>query len=56
MNEGDGHIFHDATGNGYDIDWSKTVREITEGKGLEATPSAANAVAWDSDDNNKCTQ
>lgn len=26
FNEGEGHIFHDATGNGYDMDWSNVWR------------------------------
>lgn len=55
MNEGEGHIFHDATGNGYDIDWSNTFREIQEGNptyGLDYSQY----VGWDKDDNNKCAQ
>ena len=56
LNEGDGYIFHDATGNGYDMDWSKTQREKKEGAGLVDTPEAANAVAWVFDDKNKCAQ
>ena len=34
MNEGEGHIFKDATGHGYDMDWTNTAREINEGAGL----------------------
>ena len=30
MNEGEGHIFYDYTGNGYNIDWSDTWRCLTE--------------------------
>ncbi len=56
LNEGDGYIFHDATGHGYDMDWSKTQREKKEGAGLVDTPEAANAVAWVFDDKNKCAQ
>lgn len=56
LNEGDGHIFHDSTGNGYDMDWSKTQREKQEGAGLVATPEAANNVSWLDDDKNKCAQ
>lgn len=56
LNEGSGYIFHDATGHGYDIDWSKTKREISEGDGLEDTPSAANHVNWNSDDTNRCNE
>lgn len=56
MNEGDGYIFHDATGNGFDMDWSKTQREKNEGQGLVDTPECANAVQWADDDKNKCAQ
>lgn len=56
FNEGSGHIFHDATGHGYDMDWTKTCREINEGAGLADTPDAANAVAWNSDDTNRCSE
>lgn len=56
MNEGEGHIFHDATGNGYDMDWSKTMRCLTESTSEEPTPDAANHVAWDFDEINKCAQ
>lgn len=56
LNEGDGHIFHDSTGNGHDMDWSKTKREKREGAGLADTPEAANNVAWTNDDRNKCAQ
>lgn len=56
MNEGEGHIFRDATGNGYDMDWSKTAREVREGAGLSYNLDYSSYVAWDSDDNNRCTQ
>lgn len=56
LNEGEGHIFHDATGNGFDMDWSKTKREKQEGRGLVETPEAADNVNWLSDDKNKCAQ
>lgn len=29
FNEGEGHIFHDSTGNGYDMDWSDTWRAVS---------------------------
>lgn len=54
FNEGEGIIFHDATGNGFDMDWSKTKREKQEGAGLVATPEAANYIKWIKDDINKC--
>ncbi|MDE7443913.1 MAG: DUF1735 and LamG domain-containing protein [Muribaculaceae bacterium] len=56
LNEGEGHVFHDATANGHDMDWSKSQREKNEGQGLVTTPEAANNVAWTSDDKNKCAQ
>lgn len=55
FNEGEGHIFKDATGNGFDMDWSKTSRAIYEGDMLP-TPDAANHIEWVKDDINKCAQ
>jgi hypothetical protein len=55
MNEGTGYIFHDATGNGYDMDWSNTWREVTEGAGIVKQDKSA-AVSWLLDDKNKCNQ
>lgn len=55
FNEGEGHVFHDATGNGRDMDWSKTSRAINEGDMLP-TPGAADAIRWVKDDINKCSQ
>ena len=55
MNEGEGHIFHDATGHGYDMDWSNTKREVNEGQGM-IPEDCSGAVSWLSDDNNKCNQ
>lgn len=56
MNEGEGHIFHDATNHGYDMDWSNTCREISEGAGNTFGLDYSSAVAWDNDENNKCAQ
>lgn len=55
MNEGEGHIFHDATGNGYDMDWSQSVRDFGDGS-LSPTPDAASVVeaGWVFDEKNKC--
>lgn len=55
MNEGTGYIFKDATGNGYDMDWSKTWREVNEGQGLVAQDKSS-AVSWLFDSKNKCSQ
>ncbi len=56
MNEGSGHIFKDATGNGYDMDWSKSQRDT--GSGMASTPEAAGIVdgQWVKDDINKCSE
>ncbi len=56
MNEGQGSVFKDATGHGYDMDWTKTAREISEGAGLTYNLNYSSAIAWDSDDKNKCNQ
>lgn len=56
MNEGEGHIFTDATGNGYDMDWSDTAREVTDGAGLTYNLDYSSYITWDSDDINKCNQ
>lgn len=56
MNEGEGHIFLDATGHGYDMDWSNTAREINDGAGLTYNLDYSSSVAWDSDEMNKCNQ
>lgn len=55
MNEGSGYIFNDATGNGYDMDWSKTWREVTDGGGL-VEQDKSGSVSWIFDDKNKCNQ
>ena len=55
FNEGTGHVFKDATGNGRDMDWSKTKRAIS-GDNLSDTPGAANSINWVKDDINKCAQ
>lgn len=55
FNEGSGHIFHDATGNGYDLDWSKTVRDPNEnGTLVEFDKSAIASQRWVNDDINVC--
>jgi len=55
MNEGTGYIFKDATGNGYDMDWSNTWREVSEGQGL-VNQNKSGSVSWLMDDKNKCNQ
>lgn len=56
FNEGEGHIFHDATGNGYDMDWSKTVRDNKENGVLNSFDYSSYVEAgWVFDDKNKCS-
>lgn len=54
FDEGEGHIFKDATGNGFDMDWSQTSRDTRENGVMVATPDAANYIQWVKDDINKC--
>lgn len=54
MNEGTGHVFKDATGHGYDMDWTNTSRDA--GGGMLHNLDYSSAIAWDSDDINKCNQ
>lgn len=55
MNEGEGHIFHDSTGNGYDMDWSQTVRDNKENGVLNSFDNSSYVEAgWVFDDKNKC--
>ncbi|WP_423126562.1 BT_3987 domain-containing protein [Gaoshiqia sp. Z1-71] len=49
LNEGEGHIFHDATGNGFDMDWSKAWQN-------EIQYNKSGYVKWLFDDKNKCSQ
>lgn len=52
MND-EGHVFKDATGNGYDMDWSKTVRDNT-GSGALNPFDKSGYVNWLEDDKNRC--
>lgn len=54
MNEGSGAIFHDATGNGYDMDWSDTWREPTESSGYQHFTNKGYSVKWIIDEYNTC--
>lgn len=55
MNEGEGHIFHDATGHGYDMDWTDTWRDDRE-NGVLVHHDYSQYVKWVKDDNNKVVQ
>lgn len=52
MNDED-HIFRDATGNGYDMDWSKTVRDNTGSGALNSFDKSA-YVRFIEDNKNRC--
>lgn len=56
MNEGEGHIFYDYTGNGYNIDWSDTWRCLTESEKDPGThlTDRHNYIGWDKSDSNVC--
>lgn len=55
FDEGQGHIFHDATGNGYDMDWSKTARDVNEnGVMVDLDKGALAETRWVYDDINIC--
>lgn len=56
MNEGSGHIFKDATGNGYDMDWNNTWRDDNESGNLIHHTDYGNNIKWVKDDKNKCSQ
>ncbi|MDD4193153.1 MAG: DUF1735 and LamG domain-containing protein [Mangrovibacterium sp.] len=49
LNEGEGVIFHDATGNGFDMDWSKAWQN-------DQQYDKSSYVNWLFDDKNKCSQ
>ncbi len=55
MNEGEGSVFHDATGNGYDMDWNDTWRADYEGDLIHHT-DYGNKLMWANDEKNKCAQ
>ncbi|WPQ66177.1 DUF1735 and LamG domain-containing protein [Chitinophaga sancti] len=49
FNEGQGFVFNDATGHGYNMDWSKVWQN-------EIQYNKSSYVNWLYDDNNKCSQ
>ena len=55
MNEGEGHIFHDVTGHGYDMDWTDTWRDDRE-DGVLVAHDYSQYIRWVKDDNNKVAQ
>ena len=54
MNEGEGHVFHDAVA-GNDMDWDKSERQKDEAN-YTTTPEAGASVVWVKDEKNKCAQ
>ena len=54
MNEGEGHVFHDAVA-GNDMDWDKSQRQKDEANYV-TTPEAGDAISWVKDEKNKCAQ
>ena len=55
MNEGEGHIFHDATGHGYDMDWTDTWRDDRE-NGVLVAHDYSQYIRWVKDDYNKVVE
>lgn len=57
FNDASGHIFKDATGNGYDMDWSQSQRAIS-GNDLSPTPDCGNVAEgrWVKDEINTCSE
>jgi len=54
FDEASGSIFKDATGHGYDMDWSKSCREVSDGGGLVPQDKSA-YINRIKDEKNKCT-
>jgi len=55
MNETEGHIFHDATGHGYDMDWTDTWRDDKE-NGVMVAHDYSQYIKFVCDENNKAEQ
>jgi len=56
MNQSSGTTFKDETGNGYDMDWTKSIREPSDGAGYQPNPGAASAISWIKDAKNTCSE
>ena len=54
MNEGEGHVFHDAVA-GNDMDWDTSERQKNE-RDYVTTPEAGASIVWVKDEKNKCAQ
>ncbi len=55
FNQSSGTTFIDETGNGYDMDWTKSQRAVS-GDDLTPTPECANAIKWVKDNINYCSE
>jgi hypothetical protein len=51
-----GTTFKDETGHGYDMDWTKSVKEFTDGGGYQNNGSAASHIKWVKDEINVCSE
>lgn len=56
MNQASGTTILDVTGNGYDMDWTKSQRDISGSGSLSPTPNAANYIKFVKDEKNKVSQ
>lgn len=56
FNQSSGTTFFDETGHGYDMDWTKSIKEFTDGGGYQSNSSAASHISWIKDDKNKCSE
>lgn len=56
FNQSSGTTFKDETGHGYDMDWTQSIKEFTDGGGYQPNPSAAGAINWVKDNKNTCSE
>lgn len=56
FNQDSGTTFRDETGHGYDMDWTKSIKEFTEGGGYQNNASAASHIVWVKDEKNTCSE
>ena len=56
FNQSSGTTFTDETGHGYDMDWTKSISEKSDGAGYTSNSGAASHIKWVKDDVNKCTE
>lgn len=56
FNQSEGTTFTDETGHGYDMDWTQSIKEFTDGEGYKNNASAAEHIVWLKDSINQCTE